>query len=195
MSHPQSWVSWFVESSRGSIFIPIDREYLENNYNFYGLRQKVPNFKYSLDLIRGPYVPRDQRPPDWPTDIDDFGMCLYGLLHARYLITPAGQGKMLEKVQAGAYPRCPRMLCRGCFSFPYGTSDDIGQSNVKVFCPNCHDVYSIPEKRFAAMDGAFFGPSWVHIFLARFPQLVPPEMPERYVPRIFGFRITPPHDT
>jgi casein kinase II subunit beta len=184
-----SWVSWFLQTPRGSIFVQIDREYLNTNYNFYGLRQKIPNFKYSLDLVRGPYLARESRPPEWPSDIDDYGLCLYGLLHARYLLTAAGQERMHQKYASCEYPRCPRMLCRGCGCLPYGQSDDMAQSNVQLFCPNCQDVYAAADPKFANMDGAFFGPSWVHFFVGKYPEFVPREQPERYVPRIFGFRV------
>jgi casein kinase II subunit beta len=182
-------------TQRGSIFIEIDHDYLLDKYNLYGLRQKVGNFKYSVDLIRGPYLATDHRPREWPHDIDDFGLCLYGLLHARYLLTAAGQQKMLDKLREDIYPKCPRVLCAGCRCLPYGTSADIGQSNVKGFCPNCQDIYSIADDRFACMDGAFFGPTWVLPFLARYPFLVPPDPPQKYVPRIFGFRVAPPEAT
>jgi casein kinase II subunit beta len=184
-----SWVAWFLQTPRGSIFIQIDSDYLNTNYNYYGLRQKVPNFKYSLDLIRGPYIQPESRPPEWPADIDDYGLCLYGLLHARYLLTVAGQEAMRRKFTGDAFPRCPRMLCRGCVCLPYGQSDDIAQSSVQLFCPNCQDVYASNDPKFANMDGAFFGPNWVHFFLGRYPSFVPREQPEKYVPRIFGFRV------
>ena len=83
----QSWVKWFLSTPRGKYFVQIDDEYLQNIYNYYGLRQKVPNFKYALDLIRGPFIPPQNRPAAWPDDIDDYGLCLYGLIHARYLLT------------------------------------------------------------------------------------------------------------
>jgi casein kinase II subunit beta len=185
-------MQWFLDSPHGSLFIEIDASYLMNNYNFYGIRQKVPHFCRALTLIRGPFIPRERRPPDWPSDIDDYGMCLYGLLQARYLLTDEGQRRMSVKYRAGVYPKCPRMLCEGCHCLPYGLSDDLGQSEVKVFCPNCQDVYSVKDKRFAHMDGAFFGPTWVHLFVNRYKELVPNEPPQKYQPRIFGFRIVPP---
>jgi casein kinase II subunit beta len=189
-----SWVLWFLESPRGSIFIEIDEGYLNNNYNLYGIRQKVPHFAHALALIRGPYTPRERRPGEWASDIDDYGMCLYGLLHARYLLTDEGQQRMYVKYRADTFPKCPRMLCEGCRCLPYGSSDDIGQSEVRVFCPNCQDVYSVKDKRFTNMDGAFFGPTWTHLFVNRYSELVPKDPPQKYQPRIFGFRILPPEN-
>ena len=185
----QTWVSWFLSTPRGKYFVEVDEVYLKNIFNYYGLRQKVPNFKFALDLIQGPYIEPSNRLPSWPEDIDDYGLCLYGLIHARYLLTDEGQRRMFEKYRNRDFPRCPRSFCDGTIGLPYGTSDDIGHSNVKIFCPNCNDVYSTQDEGFAMMDGAFFGPNWVHLFLQNYPGIVPKETPKKYVPRIFGIRI------
>lgn len=185
----QSWVKWFLSTPRGKYFVQIDDEYLQNIYNYYGLRQKVPNFKYALDLIQGPFIPPQNRPAAWPDDIDDYGLCLYGLIHARYLLTDEGQKKMFEKFKNNEFPHCPRVFCKGITGLPYGSSDDIGQSNLKIFCPNCNDIYSTNDDTCNQMDGAFFGPNWVHLFIQRYPDIVPKETPTKYIPRIFGMRI------
>lgn len=188
----QSWVEWFLSTARGKYFVQIDNEYLQNPFNYYGIRQKVPNFHYALELIKGNYIPRQNRSPAWPEDIDDYGLCLYGLLHARYILTSEGQQRMFEKYRNSEFPHCPRVLCKGITGLPYGTSDDVGQSTVKVFCPNCHDVYSSNDESYNMMDGAFFGPSWVHLFMEKYPTIVPQDIPEKYVPKIFGIRIAQP---
>lgn len=187
-----SWIDWLLETERGSVFVRIDDKYLSKAFNFYGIRQKVPNFAMCLELIRGPLIPKEQRPRGWPDDIDEYGLCLYGLLHARYLLTAAGQKAAREKLRNQDYPKCPRSWCDGVCGVPVGTSDDLGESNVKLYCPNCQDVYSVTDKRFTSMDGAFFGPSWCHLFVKRFPDVVPEEPPRKYVPRIFGLRVAPP---
>ena len=185
----KSWVDWLLTTSYGTYFVKIDDGYLNNVFNYYGLRQKVPYFKYAYDLIRGPYLDPKERPKEWPKDMDSYGLCLYGLLHARYLLTTEGQNAMLVKYNSGKFPHCPRTLCRGTCCLPYGSSDNIGQTSIQMFCPNCNDIYSINDEPSNFTDGAFFGPSWVHSFLKHFPHLVPSEQPEKYVPRIFGFRV------
>jgi len=45
-------------------------------------------------------------------------------------------------------------------------SDKLRMGRVKVFCPRCDEVY-VPQTKFN-LDGAFFGPSLVHMFLAEF---------------------------
>lgn len=41
----------------------------------------------------------------------------------------------------------------------------------------------------AALDGAFFGTSFAHLFFITFDRLVPDPAREAYTPLIFGFKI------
>lgn len=189
----QSWVDWFLTTPRGSLFVRIDSEYLNNTFNFYGLRQKIPHFKFAFDLIRGPFIAQERRPSEWPEDIDEYGMCLYGLLHARYLLTAAGLEQAYQKYRQNEFPKCPRSFCDGHCCIPVGVSDEIGESNVKLYCTNCQDIYSSKDKRFITMDGAFFGPNWCHLFIQKYPETVPEEKPRKYIPRIYGFKVAPPN--
>ena len=57
-----------------------------------------------------------------------------------------------------------------------------------MFCPRCREVYNCqPSQRH--IDGAFFGPTFPHIFFMTFDDTVPEPTAETYVPRVFGFRI------
>ena len=67
-----------------------------------------------------------------------------------------------------------------------GMSDSLRKSRVKVFCPKCEEVY-VPLERLD-LDGAFFGPSLPHIFLAHYRVVLPPQV-FSYVPKLFGFKI------
>ncbi|OAJ35834.1 hypothetical protein BDEG_20066 [Batrachochytrium dendrobatidis JEL423] len=114
---------------------------------------------------------------------------LYGLIHARFVITNRGLSKMLEKFKACEFGRCPRVFCHNQTVLPVGLSDSCGNKGVKLYCPRCEDVYSPISKKHAAVDGAYFGTSLPHLLLQMFPTMAPQKTIERYVPRIFGFRL------
>lgn len=89
---------------------------------------------------------------------------LYGLIHARYILTPKGLAMMREKFLSSQFGTCPRVLCQGQSVLPIGMSEHLKHSRVKVYCPLCEDVY-VPKKKLADVDGAFFGCSFPHVFL------------------------------
>lgn len=113
---------------------------------------------------------------------------LYGVIHARFIISPKGLSIMKEKYLAGKFGTCPRVLCDRQPVLPIGMSEELRVSRVKVYCPKCQDVY-IPKKKSPDVDGAFFGCSFPHILLQTFPDLAPTPNQSIFVPRIYGYRI------
>ena len=59
---------------------------------------------------------------------------------------------------------------------------------MKIFCPRCGEAY-VPPLQTTPLDGAFFGPTFPHLFFMTFEDEVPRADPEKFVPRIYGFRI------
>lgn len=43
---------------------------------------------------------------------------------------------------------------------------------VKLYCPNCGDIYSPPSSKYAEVDGAFFGTSFAPLFFQTYPELL-----------------------
>ena len=140
-------------------------------------------------------------------DLYQLAMDLYGLIHARFILTQKGLQMMKDKFTKnvfGTCPRilglqmmkdkftknvfgtCPRILCNRQPVLPIGMSEELSIARVKVYCPKCKDVY-IPRMRFVDIDGAYFGCSFPHIFLQTFPDFVPKEKPILFVPKIYGF--------
>lgn len=89
---------------------------------------------------------------------------MYGLIHARFIQTPIGLAMMREKYLTGKFGECPRVMCENQNTIPVGLSTDTKLSRVKVYCPRCRDIYN-PKKKFADVDGAFFGQSFPHLLL------------------------------
>lgn len=186
------WVDWLISSQFGVYFVEIDPEFLDNTFNVYGIRQKIPHFKLAWDLIRGPYVSPEDYPNTWPSTLNDYAIMLYGALHARYLMTAAGMRKMHDKYKSDLFDKCPRTLCKGVRGLPYGEHDDFGKSGMRLFCPSCCNIYRMKNLDGKVLDGSFFGPSWIHTFLTKYRELTPENPPEEFVPRLFGYQLYDP---
>ena len=59
-------------------------------------------------------------------------MDLYGLIHARYIISPRGLTMMREKYVLGTFGSCQRILCDRQLVLPIGLSEELSTSRVKV---------------------------------------------------------------
>ena len=69
-----------------------------------------------------------------------------------------------EKYEAGVFGSCPRVYCMGCNVVPCGRSDLPGLETVKLFCPNCNDIYVPASSRFQGVDGIFPSASAKYLF-------------------------------
>lgn len=114
---------------------------------------------------------------------------LYGLIHARFILTARGMHNMLSKYTDGAFGRCPRVYCNGQTVLPVGQSDVPRCSTVKIFCPMCFDLFFPRSRSHNTLDGSYWGTTFPHLFLHTYSNLVPQRNPERYVPRMYGFKI------
>lgn len=119
---------------------------------------------------------------------------LYGLIHARYILTDTGLAKMREKYQAGQFGKCTRYYCEQASMLPIGLSDDPNQQPVRLYCPRCMDIFvphlSISSK-YISIDGAYFGTNFPHMFFMVFPEARPPKPTAQFVPSLYGFKIHP----
>lgn len=125
----------------------------------------------------------------------------------------------VEKYELGHFGACPRVFCHATNVLPCGRSDVPGVDTVKLFCPNCGDIYGPPSSKYQAVDGAFFGTTFAPLFFQTYPELLAApfyaspsgsETPvggqvftnpnphggqkaalgKVYVPRIYGFKVS-----
>jgi casein kinase II subunit beta len=59
-------------------------------------------------------------------------MDLYGLIHARFILSSRGLQIMKSKFTSGVFGACPRVLCDRQHVLPVGMSEDLSISRVKV---------------------------------------------------------------
>lgn len=70
-----------------------------------------------------------------------------------------------------------------------GLSDCPNVKPVKLYCARCEDTYNPKSTRHAGIDGAYFGTSFHNILFQVYPNLVPAKSADRYVPRVYGFKV------
>ncbi|TKY70757.1 Casein kinase II subunit beta [Spatholobus suberectus] len=137
-----SWISWFCNLRGNEFFCEVDDDYIQDDFNLCGLSSQVPYYDYALDLIldvessHGDMFTEEQNEL-----IESAAEMLYGLIHARYILTSKGMAAMLDKYKNYDFGRCPRVYCSGQPCIPVGQSDIPRSSTVKIYCPRCEDIY------------------------------------------------------
>lgn len=188
-----SWISWFCTLKGNEFLCEVDEDYIQDDFNLSGLASQVPYYEYALDLILDVESPNDEMMTEEQHEIiESSAEMLYGLIHARYILTSRGMNAVLDKYKNIHYGRCPRAYCCGQPCLPVGTSDIPRTSTVKTYCAKCCDIYYTRNKYQGNIDGAYFGTTFPHLFLMTFSYLKPPRPTQVYTPRIFGFRIHNP---
>eukprot|EP00611_Tribonema_gayanum_P031989 TRINITY_DN9396_c0_g1_i1.p1 TRINITY_DN9396_c0_g1~~TRINITY_DN9396_c0_g1_i1.p1 ORF type:complete len:318 (-),score=64.97 TRINITY_DN9396_c0_g1_i1:233-1186(-) len=185
-----TWISWFVSLRGNEFFCEVDEEYIQDDFNLTGLSTLVPYYDYALDMILDVEVPTEQSLTEEQQEVvESAAEMLYGLIHARFILTTRGMQGMLSKYQTGAFGRCPRIYCQGQNVLPVGLSDVPRSCTVAVYCPRCQDIFHPKSTRQANVDGAYFGTTFPHLFLLTHPDVIPARPSQSYVPRVYGFRI------
>ncbi|WFC93801.1 casein kinase 2 regulatory subunit [Malassezia brasiliensis] len=156
-----TWIAWFLSTKGNEYFCELDEDYILDRFNLTGLNTEVQHYMHALDLITDALD--EQLDDDQREQIETQARILYGLIHARYIITTRGLAKMLEKYKRADFGRCPRVLCYQQPLLPVGLSDIPFQSPVKLYCPRCEDLYNPKSSRHGSIDGAYFGTTFPHM--------------------------------
>eukprot|EP00933_Yihiella_yeosuensis_P028874 TRINITY_DN2265_c0_g3_i1.p1 TRINITY_DN2265_c0_g3~~TRINITY_DN2265_c0_g3_i1.p1 ORF type:complete len:240 (-),score=37.02 TRINITY_DN2265_c0_g3_i1:249-968(-) len=183
------WIAWYCGLKGHDMFAEVEDDYIRDPFNLYGLRNRFQFYDHALEMILS------QEPPD-EQDLEDpefMELCrdatdLYGLIHARYIISPHGLQEMREKYLRGSFGKCPRVHCDNQHVIPTGLSDDLRAAVMKMYCPKCEQVYSVKHK-YKDIDGVYFGTSFPQVFFMSYPSLLPRDPPRPFVPRVFGFKL------
>ena len=84
----------FISSRGNEYFCEIDEDYLTDRFNLTGLNTEVQYYQYALDLVTDVFdLDCDD---EMRETIEKSARHLYGLVHARYIVTTRGLGKMVR---------------------------------------------------------------------------------------------------
>jgi len=184
------WISYFLTLKGNEFFCQVEDDYIGDKFNLTGLASQVPYYDFALDLICD--IDNDEEFSDEHLEmIEHDAEILYGLIHARYILTNRGLYAMMEKYRHRDFGSCPRVLCNQQSLLPVGLVESKGKESVKLFCAKCKDVYMSKSSRHANIDGAYFGSTFPHLFFLVFPELQPKDTKQCYLPRLFGFKLHP----
>jgi casein kinase II subunit beta len=172
--YSNSWISWFLSSKGNEYFCEVEEDYIMDRFNLTGLNNEVNNYAQALDLITDNLDDEVQEEQRGALDVQ--ARLLYGLIHARWIVTARGLSKMLDKYKHAEFGRCPRVLCQTQPLLPVGLTDTPYEKSVKLFCGRCEDIYSPKSSRHGSIDGAYFGTSFPHLLFLVYPTLIPPKI-------------------
>ncbi|KAF9004675.1 casein kinase II, regulatory subunit [Cyathus striatus] len=155
------WISWFLSSKGNEYFCEVDEDFILDRFNLTGLNSEVANYSQALDLITDNLD--DDIQDELRGTLDVQARLLYGMIHARWIVTQRGLQKMLEKYKRADFGRCPRVLCQQQNLLPVGLTDTPYEKSVKLYCGRCEDLYSPKSTRHGSIDGAYFGTTFPHL--------------------------------
>ncbi|KAK1318960.1 putative casein kinase II subunit beta-4 [Acorus calamus] len=155
-----SWISWFCGLRGNELLCEVDEDYIQDDFNLCGLQGQVPYYDYALDMILDNDSLSGEVDGEEHSEIESAAELLYGLIHARYILTSKGLNAMHEKFKRVDFGRCPRVFCAGQPCLPVSSSDIPRSGSVKIYCPKCEDLYFPRCKYQSNMDGALH---WFYI--------------------------------
>ncbi|OBA24127.1 hypothetical protein METBIDRAFT_76985 [Metschnikowia bicuspidata var. bicuspidata NRRL YB-4993] len=209
------WIQQFCESFGHDYFVQVAQEFIEDDFNLTGLSLQVPYYREALYTILDYQVETAEhsaagqagepralgsggKRQDLPNKVllSHLAELLYGLIHARYIISKPGLTAMATKFEHLEFGYCPRYQCDSMHLVPVGATDVPGQETVRLYCPCCNDIYLPLSSRYLNIDGAFFGTTFPGLLVKMFPEIehqcknrIKRVNPDQTGIRLFGFRV------
>ncbi|KAI9634367.1 casein kinase II beta chain [Dioszegia hungarica] len=167
-----TWINWFTSLPGHDYFCEVLEDFIEDDFNLTGLQSMVPFWKEALEMVLDVEAEDDTAKIPDVTIVENSAELLYGLVHQRFILTKPGLAAMLEKYEQGHFGACPRVFCHATHVLPCGRADMPGVDTVKLYCPNCGDIYSPPSSKYTGIDGAFFGTTFSPLFFQTYSELL-----------------------
>ena len=97
-----SWIAWFCGIRGNEFFCMVDEEYITDSFNLSGLREEVPHYDMALETILDADQPNLQNMSEQQQEsVDAAAELLYGLIHARFILTAKGLTLMVRRAGGG----------------------------------------------------------------------------------------------
>jgi len=184
----EPWIPWYCSLKGNEFLCEVEAEFVEDDFNLTGLSNAVPHYEYALDLILDAeetefglfsspihMVPHCRQLDSFSETqrdlIQNSAEQLYGLIHARFIITPPGLELMVwlfcpgrycvncfqrDKYLQGVFGRCPRQYCQEQLCLPIGEHDTLHRSTVRLYCPKCEELYYPASHRYQSLNSSSF---------------------------------------
>lgn len=177
------WIQQFCELFGHDYFVAVSPEFIEDDFNLTGLSSQVPYYREALYTILDYQVETLEdvagnssskgKINDLPNKslLAHSADLLYGLIHARYIISKPGLTAMASKFERNDFGSCPRYHCDGMHLIPCGATDVPGHETLRLYCPCCNDIYLPLSSRYLNIDGSFFGTTFPGLLIKMFPEI------------------------
>ncbi|KAI5148671.1 casein kinase II subunit beta [Enteropsectra breve] len=172
------WIVNFLSKPEHKYLDRIQDSYLQDKFNFYGLKEKIEEFDDAYQVIQN----------HRPSRNFERESTVYYLAHQRYIYSKGGLENILDKVLNSEFGGCAKIGCKEYPLIPIGLSNEPRKSNTKLYCHSCESLYE-PKNNIKRLDGCAWGSSFAHFLILSFPYQFEKVNKDKYVPKCFGFKV------
>ena len=94
-----SWIQWFISLPGHGTFLHVPEEFIEDDFNLTGLASLVAQYSFALDTVLDLESLAPLPAGVTTEDVERQAGVLYGLIHARFLVSKLGLAQMAERVE------------------------------------------------------------------------------------------------
>jgi casein kinase II subunit beta len=140
------FIRWFCRIQGNGFLVEPTKEFISDPFNLVDFKE-MPEFatmltrfewEDALKFLLCHKTPSEKDLEDHVfQEIFEHIQDLFGLIHARFLVSHEGLQQLKIKFINRDYGSCERVACDGSKMLPIGQSSELGEQRVKVYCPIC----------------------------------------------------------
>jgi hypothetical protein len=98
-----SWVSWFCSLRGNEFFCVVEEEYIADGFNLSGLKEDVQHYDMAMEtIVDAEQADNHNLNEVLQEEVDSAAELLYGLIHARFILTSKGLTLMVSAHRSAA---------------------------------------------------------------------------------------------